>query len=176
MFMIVYLLYPGVAQAAFQMFHCRKLEGGGETQIQLLEIDMTSACVSIGGEHDEAYAWFYWLGVLSVVVYPLGIPAYLGYVLYTNRDTIASNPNYITLGGLKPMFIFYKPDCYMWEVYFMIQKVILVGCMGMVQQGAVTNVANVAVSIFMLTILFRVRPSKTEEYLFRRTLVHNLDP
>ena len=131
MFMIVYLLYPGVAAASFQMFHCRQLEGGGGTQIELLEIDMASACVSIGGEQDEAYAWFYWLGVLTVFLYPLGIPAYLGYVLYTNKNIITSNPNYITLGGLKPMFIFYKPDCYMWEVYFMIQKVILVGFMGM---------------------------------------------
>lgn len=165
MFMVVYLLYPGVAAACFQMFHCRYLEGGSDVnQLALLEVDMRLECSSLGGERSETYQMFSVLGIIAVCVYPIGVPLFLGIVLFTNRKTIQKNPNYITLGGLKPMFIFYKSDCYLWEVYFMIQKVILVGFMGVLSRGALTNVINVSVSVFMLTVLFKYRPSKTEEY------------
>ena len=165
MFMVVYLMYPGVAAACFEMFHCRALEGGTDVnQLQLLKADMSLECWSLGGERSETYHIFSILGVIAVCIYPIGIPLFLGVVLFRNRKTIKKNPNYITLGGLRPMFIFYKSDCYLWEVYFMIQKVILVGFMGMIPRGALTNVVNVSVSIYMVTVLFKSRPSKTEEY------------
>ena len=167
MFMIVYLLYPGTAATVFQMFHCRGLEGGSsESQLQLLEVAMGNECAGLLS--DEAWASPYFKYRVSawvlVFVYPLGIPAYLGWTLYKNRETIKKNPDYITIGGIKPLFIFYKPDCYYWEVCFMVQKVIFVGFMGLFPPGMIQSVCNVLLSVFMLVVLFKVMPSKTEEY------------
>jgi hypothetical protein len=41
------------------------------------------------------------------------------------------NPEYVSVLGYKPLFQFYKPQNYRWEIYFMLQKVYLVGFMGM---------------------------------------------
>ena len=172
-FMIVYLLYPGTAAAAFQMLHCRRLEGGyspakqASSQIWLLEADLDSACINFG-DVDSTYRVFFWLGLLAICIYPIGVPMYLLYALRDNRETIQKNPDYISIGGLKPMFIFYKPDCYLWEVYFMLQKVVLIGVMGTVAQtfgaGPLTDAINILFTVFMIVVLVRVQPSKTWEY------------
>jgi hypothetical protein len=54
-----------------------------------------------------------------------------------NRESIRLNPEYVSVLGYKPLFQFYKPQNYRWEIYFMLQKVYLVGFMGMFASSVV---------------------------------------
>ena len=67
-------------------------------------------CYDETGSINSSYRLFWWLGWLFIALYPLGIPAVLGWKLYQNRDSIAKNPDYTSLAAIKPLFIFYKPQ------------------------------------------------------------------
>jgi hypothetical protein len=124
-FMIVYLLYPGVSRAVFGMLTCRALSDG----VEVLEADYRILCYIEGGEAESTYRAFKIMAIITVFFIPFGIPLYFGYFLHKNRDYVKANPKYVALVGLRPLFMFYKRNCYMWEVYFMLQKVVLVGVM-----------------------------------------------
>jgi hypothetical protein len=91
-FMFVYLLYPGTAAAAFQMLYCKRTEGGSlDSQTMLLEADLALQCREFG-ETNATYLLFFRLGLLAILIFPVGIPVYLWYTLYHNAETIQTNP------------------------------------------------------------------------------------
>ena len=40
-----------------------------------------------------------------------------------NRVTIKQAPDFVGIAHYKPLFQFYKQDCFMFEIYFMLEKV-----------------------------------------------------
>jgi hypothetical protein len=53
----------------------------------------------------------------------VGVPLYLGTFLWRNSDTVKKAPDYIGIAHYKPLFQFYKQDCFMFEIFFMCEKV-----------------------------------------------------
>ena len=106
----IYLLYPGTSQAAFSALRCNDVG----LQHELLEADYALICWD--SDH-----WVYAsIGIIGIIFYAIGIPLGLGYVLYKHRATIRSNPEYIEIAHYRPLFQFFKDDCYLFECYFMV--------------------------------------------------------
>jgi hypothetical protein len=159
-FFIVYLLYPSSSKAVFDMLRCRELDNGE----QVLKADYAQQCNLPGGEKPGDYQFFFMLAIFLVFCIPFGIPLYFGYFLHKNRESVMANPKYVALVGLRPLFQFYKKDCYMWEVYFMLQKVVLVGLMGFLEGSVLQAPGNILITVIVLCALCRKMPSGTPDY------------
>jgi hypothetical protein len=48
---------------------------------------------------------------------------------------------YAGIAPLRPLFMFFKPQCYMFEIWFMLEKLLLVGVFGIVRARAHSFVA-----------------------------------
>jgi hypothetical protein len=81
LFAIIYLLYPGTSKGVFEIFRCHSVQDG----LSLLEADYTIECWV--GLHLVAVAF----GALCVLLYPVGIPLYLGRQMWRNKAQIRAN-------------------------------------------------------------------------------------
>jgi hypothetical protein len=182
MFFVVYLLYPGCSAMSFSIFRCRGLGGSTlEEQTARLDADYSILCAGVDAPSQHpaqmtptGYTAMKALGWLFIGAFPIGIPTVLGFQLYRQRDVIRNNPDYVSLAHLKPLFVFYKPDAYLWEIWFMAEKVIFVGFMGMAFKppSLLQYMGNILLCVIMLCWLCAVRPSKTEEYNNANILSH----
>ena len=165
-FMCIYLLFPGLSTTTFAVFQCRDLSGDSpSSQLAYLEVDYDVMCYDAEGNITTEYFWMFVVGVIYFVLFPFGIPFIFGYGLYRHRYTIGHNPDFIALGWLKPLFVFYKADAYLWEVWYMVEKVVLVGVMGFFSpRSLMLSTANILVTVYMLCCICAKRPSRTEEY------------
>ena len=154
-FAIIYLLYPGTSKVVFEIFRCRAVGDG----LDLLEADYTIICWT--GAH------LFWsiVGGFCMLIYPIGIPLYLGRVLWINRECIRNAPGYISIAHYRPLFQFYQPDCFMFEIYFMLEKVALIGIMSTLGRGTLLQgFLNIAVVVFFLLLITRRMPSMTNDF------------
>jgi hypothetical protein len=120
LFAIVYLLYPSTSKAVFVMFRCRLVAPA----LSLLDDDYSIQCWT------GAHLCFCFIGAFCLALYPVGIPLYLGRTMWARQDQIQANPKYIDIAHYRPLFQFYKADCFMFEIYFMLEKVVLIGVVG----------------------------------------------
>ena len=74
----LFLIYPFVSQTMFQGFSCHQLDKDEEW----LEVDYQISCLS------EAYLAFVSLGMVGVIVYPIGIPTLTLLQLWRNAGDI----------------------------------------------------------------------------------------
>lgn len=102
LFTAVYLLYAGTTSAVFDMFKCRTLDDAAS----FLQADMQKQCTEIGGQLNSTYFVFQAMAVGAMMIYPIGIPAALGFMLSRQRETVQRNPDYVTLVAFKPLFQF----------------------------------------------------------------------
>jgi hypothetical protein len=91
--MILFLLYPGLAQRVFQVYKCTKVQEVPSVRIGLAQ-DMTIEC------HEGVHAFHVAFATLFLVVYVMGIPAFMFYVLFSNRKEIhdKESPRHAALG------------------------------------------------------------------------------
>ena len=156
-----FLLYPSLTTSVFSLFRCRDLDGGAS----VLYADPIIACTTApNSDFDPGYYTFYSLALVLLLVYPLGVPAMYAYKLYTNRVSIRLNPEYVKVVGFKPLFQFYKGKNYMWEIYFMLQKVFLLGFLSLFPTSTLHKSLNVGCCIIVLVAVSVAMPSKTQEY------------
>jgi len=182
------------------MFRCRPV---GD-DVKLLEANYTQQCFQ--PEHNVFYAigWFF------LCTYTLGIPCFILYKLTSFQTTILGkpasknfqpavgrkgkkgyrpqvghpatpgNPNYIEIAPFKPLFQFFKPECYRFEVYFWMEKVLLVGFTEMFgnwvgdSTGITQWMLNMAVTLFYLLLVTKYTPMKTPQYNSGYLLMHVL--
>ena len=45
----------------------------------------------------------------------------------------SGNINFAGIASLRPLFMFFKPDCYLFEVYFMVEKLLMIGIVRMMK-------------------------------------------
>ena len=97
-FMVVYLAYPSVSSKCFEILRpCLEFE-----DVQRLAADLSVSCA------DSDYKLFQYFAWVAVFALPFGIPAFLFYKLWDNRETVKKNPEYVTLVSYKPLFQFCK--------------------------------------------------------------------
>ena len=202
---VVFFRFPAVSRIIFAMFRCRRVAEDPNSvpnTINLLEAAYDEQCFQ--GDHWVFLA----IGIFFLVAYTIGIPAWLLYKLTLFKDTIVGkppssgyrpaigkpgdpwyrpevgdkgspgNPNYIEIAPFKPLFQFLKPQCYRFEVYFWIEKVLLVGFAelfaSIVQDN--TGIAqwflNMTFTITYLVLVAKYEPCTEPRYNFGNILMH----
>ena len=96
---------------------CRRLTASG---FRVLMSDHRIVCYDATGIIDPGYKKYFVAGAIGVLFWSIGVPAFFAYKLFHHRETIsAGNFHFAGVSFLRPLFIFFKPDCYMFEVLFM---------------------------------------------------------
>ena len=115
----------------------------------------------------DFYDVHYWLGCLFVLLYPIGIPAMGGMVLILKRKGITAesqtgvgpdDDGYPGPTGIKRLYQDYNPENYMWEVYQLMQKVILCGRLGFAWRGSLTQ-ASIGLVVSEVVLMAFVKTS-----------------
>eukprot|EP01046_Picozoa_sp_COSAG06_P009966 COSAG06_NODE_533_length_14542_cov_17.021325_10_plen_685_part_00 len=197
-FFVVSLRFPAVSRLVFDMFRCRHVEAF--PTVKLLEADYQQECFEL--EHRI----FFCIGVIFLFAYTLGIPCFVLYKLTSYKTTILGrpasedykpavgkkgtdgyqpqigeaavpgNPGYIDVAPYKSLFAAYKPDCFRFEMYFWIQKVLLVGFTEMAgsvaddSTGITQWLLNLIVMVFYLLLATRYYPY-TSDYENRGNII-----
>jgi len=122
---LLLLLYPSIANQAFTMFRCRTVDGLGTKQI--LEKDYSVECYV--GDH----AQYLFVAIAAIVVYAVGVPVALYYMLWNNRhhlhddDGIISNREKEVRSRLGNFFLQYEESFWYFEILVLIFKLTLTG-------------------------------------------------
>ena len=89
------------------------------------------------------------------------------------------NPNYIEIAHFKPIFQFYKPECFRFEIYFWMEKVLLVGFTEMFgseiagdSTGITQWLLNMTITLSYLVLIAIYLPSKEPRYNVGNILMH----
>lgn len=158
--------YPSIVAACFDMLTCRYFDNG----FSVLTIDYALGCSDAGGDVSASRLAWQLSGIIAVMILPVGIPAYFGVVLWRNEKIIRRNPKCIRVIIFSPLFRFYKTDCegggHKWalysEVFFLYQKMILVGVMRLLKPGLIQGAFSILISVAVMCGIAHVMPSKTE--------------
>ena len=130
-FFIIFMRYPGTSKKIFEMFSCRAVSATAS----LLEQDLTITC------YEGAHSGFAALAAVFMILYPIGIPLSLFIFMRKYKSSITpttdkegvdspGNPDFILVRPIKPIFQFYKPVNYNFELLFWVEKVVLTGVVG----------------------------------------------
>lgn len=166
-FLGIFLIYPSICTNLFTIFHCFTVgvdENGAD--VAYIMSDFRYQC---SGDFYEAH---YMLGLLFVLLYPIGIPVVGGIVLLLRRKDITAEsqpdhesykvgPNdddYPGPKAIKQLYKDYNPNNYMWEVYQLMQKVMLCGLLGFAWRGSLTQ-ASIGLIISQVVLVAFVKAS-----------------
>jgi hypothetical protein len=154
-----YLILPVVTMTIFQTFSCQDVdpddvESGKD---RYMMVDYSMSCSS--SKYRFGLGW----AIVSIFVYPVGIPLYYFYVLYSarhdikNRETISSEGEKWSrnahLQSIKLLFEFYQPHLWYWEVIETIYRLLLTGVLVVVSQGTGAQIiVGIVVVLFYLKV------------------------
>ena len=71
-------------------------------------------------------------GILGVAVYPIGTPMFFAWQLWKRRNRLEDRHVLNRLGFL---YAIYRRETYLWDIWEMIQKLILTGLIGLIFPG-----------------------------------------
>eukprot|EP01043_Picozoa_sp_COSAG02_P046779 COSAG02_NODE_4411_length_5386_cov_8.551352_1_plen_1421_part_00 len=198
---IVFVRFPATSRIIFDMFRCRSVSAVDKSS--LLEVNYRETCYT--GTHIV----FSVLGILFLCAYTFGIPVFLLFKLSSFKTTIQGQPassdykpavgrkdqpgytpqvgtaacpgnqNYIEIAAYKPLFQFYRPECFKFEIYFWMEKVMLVGFTEMFgseiardSTGLTQWLLNVTVTLGYLVLIAVYLPSKEPRYNVGNICMH----
>ena len=175
-FAIVYLLYPSTSAMVFQTFFCRRLNDEG---MMVLTADYSLLCYNVDGSMHDDYQGNLIFAIFGVLFWSMGVPIYFGWRLYRNRAAISKcNFDYYDIAPFRPLCMFMKPNCYMFEIFFMFEKLILCGFLGIIRVYIggfiLTNTLSLITTLVVMCVVVAIRPSKTEPYNTANIFSHGL--
>ncbi len=95
-------------------------------------------------------------GIIGVVVYPIGTPMFFAWQLWKRRNRLEDRHVLNRLGFL---YAIYRKETYLWDIWEMIQKLILTGLIGLIFPGKDLQVVVVVLfDLFFLCILLSYKP------------------
>jgi len=148
LFLLVFILYPGLTNMIFAGFSCREI-GPGQ---RVLMVDYSIDCDS------DDYQWLLLSCAALVVIWPLGLPATLFYSMWRER-TLIQEEDRDTLQKFDFALGDYKLSHWYWEVVELARKLALSGLIGLFQRGSVLQtVCATVISFFFFAMAFRERP------------------
>ena len=147
----------------FAIFHCFTVDvDENDVDVAYIMSDFSEKCSG------TFYRVHFCLGVVFVLLYPIGIPMTSGIVLFLNRKDIVAesqtgvgpdDEGYLGPTAIKRLYQDYNPENYMWEVYQLMQKVILCGLLGFAWRGSLTQASiGLVVSEVVLVALVKTSP------------------
>jgi hypothetical protein len=147
-FLVIFLLYPSLTNLFFEGFVCRDL--GPETSI--LVTDYSINC------DDDSYSSMVLVCGTLVLVWAIGLPAFMFGLMYRSRDLIAAKDKE-TLQTFDFMIGDFKQSHWYWEIVELGRKLILSGLIGLIGRGSVAQVVLAATMQFSyFAIVFNERP------------------
>ena len=150
-FILVFLLYPGMTNKIFDGLICRDL--GGDPAVTVLEVDYTVSCA-------DTVTTRWAVGGTLILLWPIGLPTLLLYRMYRVKDKIlAGDP--ATMQHYNFAIGDYKTEYWYWEVVELGRKLILSGLIGLFGRGTIAQcfVAVIVSFLFFATSL-RAQPFK----------------
>jgi hypothetical protein len=159
-----YLILPSTAAKIFQIFSCQDVDPDDDVKgdDEYMTVDYSVSCSSF--KYRFGFAW----AIASILVYPVGIPAYYFYVLYSNKESIQSRESITTktehilatgdhvnhqLESILLLFEAYEPKYWYWEVIETIKRLMLTGVLVLIAQGsAVQIIVGISLSLFFIAL------------------------
>jgi len=161
-----YLILPYTSVQIFQTFSCQDVDpddvDSGDDRY--MTVDYSVSCSS--SKYEFGFVW----AIVSILVYPVGIPAYYFYILYSARHDIrsrgdsmasfaASDEAAVRLNPIRLLFEYYRPELWYWEVVETLNRLFLTGVLVVIAQGsAVQIIVGLAASLFFLKLCDVHRP------------------
>jgi hypothetical protein len=154
-----YVILPVVTMTIFQTFSCQDVDPDdvkfGEDRY--MTVDYSVSCSS------PTYRFGLVWAIVSIFVYPVGIPLYYFYVLYSARHDIKSRETISSEGAkwsrnahlqsIKLLFEFYQPHLWYWEVIETIYRILITGVLVVVSQGTGAQIiVGIVVVLFYLKV------------------------
>jgi hypothetical protein len=174
-----YLILLVVSMTIFQTFSCQDVDPDDveSGQDRYMTVDYSVSCSS--SKYRFGVGW----AIVSIFVYPVGIPLYYFYVLYSarhdikSRETISSEEAKRTrdahLQSMKLLFEFYQPHLWYWEVLETIYRLLLTGVLVIVAQGTGTQIiVGIVVVLFYLKVCDIYQPYEDPMVQMLRDICH----
>ena len=152
-FLLVFLLYPGLTNKIFEGLICRDL--GGDPVTSVLEVDYSVDC-----EEDKALR--YVRQFFLIIIWSFGVPAVL-YVWMSRAKALILAGDEETLHKFDFALGDYKREFWYWEVVELGRKLILSGLIGLFGRGTIAqNFAAVVISFFFFALSVYAQPFTTD--------------
>ena len=161
-----YLILPFTSVQIFQVFSCRDVDPddveSGDNRY--MTVDYSVSCSS--AKYEFGYIW----AIVSIFVYPVGVPLFYFYELYCARQDIMSRNDSLLsveeederaarLNPLRLLFEFYAPSLWYWEVVETLYRLLLTGVLVIIVNGsAVQIIVGVVVSLVFLKLCGTFNP------------------
>ncbi len=141
---IVIIFYPPVSRRAIQYITCSEAIDGKHYLTQ----DYTLECFN-----EQWHAYFPY-AMTALIVYPLGIPAFFAFKLWSRHDKLQDSNVRARYGFLYEM---YRKENYWWDVYEMLQKLFLTGVIVLIFPGKTLQVVIVVLAdlCFLMNLLIQ---------------------
>ena len=146
-FVVVLLLHPSVSGTAMQFFRCRSIDG-----VHYLMADYSIECF------DSTWLAYLIIVVPVLLIFSLGMPLLIAYVLYVRRKTLYKEDGTVEPHPLDILYAIYLPHAYWYESVQMIFKLALYATLVafdyqsemQLATALVVNVMQLCVHIFVL--------------------------
>jgi hypothetical protein len=127
--MLLFMAYPGVSLKIMALFKCRDIEGK-----QWLAIDMRLRC------YDSRWAGYAAYGLVMGVVYVVGLPVVVLFMLWRRRGTLFGPSTSIAVAATRARYGFlyevYGPTAWWWEVEELVRKLLLSAAVVLFEDGS----------------------------------------
>jgi hypothetical protein len=159
-----YLILPFTSVTIFQTFSCTDVDPDDVSagDHSYMTMDYSVSCTA--SKYKFGLAW----AIVCIFIYPVGIPLYYFYVLYSARSAImargeegtaAERSSGEVLRPIQLLFEFYKPNFWYWEVVETVNRLLLTGVLVVIAQGsAVQIIVGTVFSMFFLKLSEFYRP------------------
>jgi hypothetical protein len=128
-FMLLFIAYPGVSLKVLRLFKCREIEGEW-----WLAADMRLRC------YDGRWAGFAIYGIMMAIVYILGLPASVLWILWRRRHKLFGSPTDPFVASTRETFGFlyadYGSSAWWWEVEELLRKLLLSAVVVLIDEGS----------------------------------------
>ena len=142
----VLLMYPPLSRRMVEYFACSAEIDGKYFLVKDFRIEC------FGVQWSEALV----VAIIALLLYPLGIPAYFTYQLYSHRHKLRSDRVLARFGFL---YEAYRPGAYLWDIFEMLRKLFLTGVIVILYPGEIIQIIIVVlVNLLFLVIILVERP------------------
>lgn len=146
-FLVLIILYLKTSSTILQMFQCRTFEETSVGQERRLFADYARDC------NATEYDYYYYLGLIFVLVYPVGVPVLFLTLMLKNKATIHDSINIQKYG-----FIFkdYGPVFFIWEIWELLRKLAMSGLLIFFSKGSADQI-SIAILFSTIALVLHAR-------------------
>jgi hypothetical protein len=162
LFLLVFLLYPGLTNKVFEIFLCRDL-GPNTSPPSVLHADYGVDC-------GESYSMRWTVGGMLVILWPAAVPAGLFALMFRVRKELRAGDEAAT-GMFNFLIGDYKPEFWYWEVVELLRKLMLSGILSLVGRGSIAQATlGTTITFVFFALHLRVMPYKSVTLNFTKAV------